>query len=409
MVRACRFISLGSRWKTSLCASDRYQGLILSSGDDTSLGFNNSVIGCYFEDIGLDAISAGEQTNLSVVGNEFNLGNGQFAILGTNAPSYAAAIFGAAPLLSNGTLMATNSGWNISGNVINGTNGNGIDVLGLQNSTIGNNAIINSGGAGIGLFPGEDVILQGTIAGTVLSVGSITSGVLWPGQVLTAGAGASTALSAPTYIVSGAGTSWAVSPPQSVAGQALRAETNVRNVAVTGNVIMNSNKGWSSIWNSGVVLGDGYPDSVTVSGNIISDNQATPTQQYGIAVINNTVTAEPTNLTVVGNNLQGNAAGPLLDASTNPSKVVANNGGITDVVGTVASSATISLPLNPLICLTGATAVNAVTGLTTGRELTFLPAGSVVFTAGATIGNTVTTVANVPVLGRSDGIQLYLK
>jgi hypothetical protein len=77
---------------------------------------------------------------------------------------------------------------------------------------------------------------------------------------------------------------------------------------------------------------------------------------------------------------------------------------------TVASAASITLPVGyEYLALTGTTGVGTVLGLYEGRQLTLIPSGIVTFTAGATIGNTFTTAANVPVSCIVTGGKIYLK
>ena len=103
---------------------------------------------------------------------------------------------------------------------------------------------------------------------------------------------------------------------------------------------------------------------------------------------------------------------PILNtpASTLTNLVIANNRGVDDLIPTVATSATLPLPVNPTFNLVGTTGVTAVTGLWEGRKVAMItPDGAVTFTAGPTIGNTITSVQNVPLNGVVIGGKLYLK
>lgn len=97
----------------------------------------------------------------------------------------------------------------------------------------------------------------------------------------------------------------------------------------------------------------------------------------------------------------------------------ANNFNIDNVVSTNVSSVTadLILPLNPIFTIsttTGRTSVSTATGVTgcawAGRQgYLRTTGGAVTFTAGATIGNTLTTTINVPVFYYCDGTRLWLK
>ena len=91
--------------------------------------------------------------------------------------------------------------------------------------------------------------------------------------------------------------------------------------------------------------------------------------------------------------------------------VWSSNSGVDDVVtAVVASASTITLPVFPVFGLTGTTGVGTINGpLTEGHQWTMIPTGVVTFTSGSTIGNTSTTVANVPVQLTVYGGKVYLK
>ena len=88
--------------------------------------------------------------------------------------------------------------------------------------------------------------------------------------------------------------------------------------------------------------------------------------------------------------------------------VWSNNIGIDNVTPSVASAASIAFPINPSFNLTGTAGVTSVTSLFPGQRGTIIPAGAVTFTSGATIGNTITTSANVPVSYYFDGTKIWL-
>lgn len=167
---------------------------------------------------------------------------------------------------------------------------------------------------------------------------------------------------------------------------------------ITGNTVRNSGLSAALLVNANI-------SKLTVVGNRFIDDQGSPTQTYGVQILAGT----SDNIVISGNDLTGNLNGPAIDGGTGLNKTYGDNLGIDNVLGTIASAATITMPLNPVISLTGSVGVGAINGaLWTGREGMFIPTGAVVFTAGATIGNTVTTVANVPMGFTCTGAKIYL-
>jgi hypothetical protein len=207
-------------------------------------------------------------------------------------------------------------------------------------------------------------------------------------------------------------------------------ELHGNNVTASGNTIRNqyasgigisSGKGFTVTGNTVLVCGldaSGNQDGVyvnanvtdfVISGNRIADDQVTPTMRWAIGV--NIGTSDRYSIT--GNSCQptNRPNSPITDGGTGVNKVISNNLGMDNVfLNSLASAATISIPLNPNIDLTGTTGITTVTGaLWPGRQFIFWPTGIVTFTAGATIGNTFTTVANTPVIAIFDGTKLWLK
>ncbi len=176
---------------------------------------------------------------------------------------------------------------------------------------------------------------------------------------------------------------------------------------VTGNTIMNC--GQDATGNQdGISVAANVTDFV-IAGNRSADDQGSPTMRWPINI--NSGTSD--RYAVTGNDCQpsNRPNGPISDGGTGVNKVIAHNLGMDNVIlNSLASAATLTVPPNPNIYLAGSVGVTAVNGsLWVGRVVTFWPQGAVVFTAGATIGNTVTCVANgPPVVGRFDGTKLWL-
>ena len=145
-----------------------------------------------------------------------------------------------------------------------------------------------------------------------------------------------------------------------------------------------------------------------ITGNKIYDDRTTPVMRNGIAI----VAGSGDRFTIVSNEIIGFTNQPIADSSTGHAKVIVHNTGHDTVIPVVASAATIALPHNPLVSLTGATTVTAIgtQSHATGRQIVILPTGVVTFTGGAgNIANTLTTVANVPVLAVFNGTNWFLK
>lgn len=115
---------------------------------------------------------------------------------------------------------------------------------------------------------------------------------------------------------------------------------------------------------------------------------------------------------LVGNDFVTNDTAPL-NINGVFTGVIKNNLGIDNLIGSVADAATIVWPVNPNFIITGSgTGVTAVTmtNVPIGASGTFrTTGGAITFTAGGGIGNTLTTVQNVPVIWSWDGTSLWLK
>jgi hypothetical protein len=132
---------------------------------------------------------------------------------------------------------------------------------------------------------------------------------------------------------------------------------------------------------------------------------------YGIYV-NGTLTRS----TISGNDFHDHSGGhvmllPVYAVGAITSSVIANNGGIDDVIGSVADAATIAWPLNPNVVITGSgTTVAAVTmtGIPAGARGTFRTTGGAIpFTATGGIGTAGTTTQNKLYQWQWDGTALW--
>lgn len=106
------------------------------------------------------------------------------------------------------------------------------------------------------------------------------------------------------------------------------------------------------------------------------------------------------------------SSGAVYVASTSPTGLIlTDNTGIDDISPSVASASTLAFPVNPNFKVSGTTGIGAVTHpLAAGAHGTMITTdGAVAFTAGATIGNSLTTTQNVPVFWMWDGTKVWLQ
>ena len=150
----CMFINCGNHWVTTQLTADRKQAIAFSSGSGNRSNFVRS---CYFENIGLDAISATSQDQFVAENNWFTLDNGELTASWINPQPTA---FGAAVYISastnsivrhNNVLNAQGAGLDITStvalidtNIVNGAGGSSIGVFGNGVNTIIGNTVSNS-------------------------------------------------------------------------------------------------------------------------------------------------------------------------------------------------------------------------------------------------------------------------
>jgi len=172
-----------------------------------------------------------------------------------------------------------------------------------------------------------------------------------------------------------------------------------RNIVISDNLLFGN--GDASGGGYGIALGPGEGGTV-ITGNRCYNNSRG--QDYGIGVLGNV-----TNIQVTGNQLSGNRAAGMNITGTVTGGVIRGNTGVDDVIPAVASAATLAFPVNPLFTITGTVGVTAVGILQPAGANGILrtTTGAVTFTAGATIGNTFTTVQNVPVQWSWDGTKVW--
>lgn len=85
-------------------------------------------------------------------------------------------------------------------------------------------------------------------------------------------------------------------------------KTQSHDVAIVDNTIMNNVHWKQASFLGGITISGGTPSNITISHNVVTDNQAVKTQQYGVFVRPD---ASPNNLKITPDNqLAGNLAGP---------------------------------------------------------------------------------------------------
>lgn len=153
---------------------------------------------------------------------------------------------------------------------------------------------------------------------------------------------------------------------------------------------------------SGISLGSTM-QKVAIQNNTIG----TCDQTSGSLATGITVPAGVDKLVITGNRLDTATAPLSLADAPAYSWVIKDNVGVDNVTGTVASAASITVPNNPIVNVTGTTAVTGITGRWHHRAVTLIPstAGGVSFNTGGGTGpmcNGVTAAQYVPVLATWD-------
>lgn len=137
--------------------------------------------------------------------------------------------------------------------------------------------------------------------------------------------------------------------------------------------------------------------TVSLVGNRIGNFASSFANVQAFGIIVNPFAGTADNLTIVGNDLRGNNAGPLFWGSVGSQVVMSNNLGVDDVIGSVAAAANIVLPLNPVITITGnAAAISTMTPAWNGRNvhLIFTDAAPAGLTTGGNVARVQVAVQN---------------
>jgi hypothetical protein len=173
---------------------------------------------------------------------------------------------------------------------------------------------------------------------------------------------------------------------------------------ITGNTITNTGTGGTTI-GAAIWMNPGN-SSFVVSGNRLIDDQTRHTQYCGVFVDN----GPSDSYTITGNLFAGNVRGTVIDNGTGLNKVIRDNVGIDDVIPTLTAAPTLTLPINPVVMLSGSTDIRSINGaMWSGRSITFLTETPVTFVAGGNIANTVAVPAATPVVGTFNGGRWYFR
>lgn len=111
-------------------------------------------------------------------------------------------------------------------------------------------------------------------------------------------------------------------------------------------------------------------------------------QKYGV----NLASGSSPGFTVKGCTFTGNETAPMQNLNTSGSQCIEGNVGLQ--MPTVASAATVTLPGDPVITISGTTTITSITASWAGRRVTLIFSGALTFTDGSNLklnGNFVTT------------------
>lgn len=177
------------------------------------------------------------------------------------------------------------------------------------------------------------------------------------------------------------------------------ANIEVNGCVFAGNTIENVGLDMSGN-QDGLVITAGVTDFV-VTGNRIGDSATPPNMRWAIAVA-----AGASDRYVISGNLLWPNNRPntgIADSGTGVLKVIENNVGVDTLVPAAFSAATLSIGVKSKafhLQNSGTTTITAIAAAdrASGAVRVALPNAAFIFTAGNNIGNTVTTVANVPLM-----------
>lgn len=136
--------------------------------------------------------------------------------------------------------------------------------------------------------------------------------------------------------------------------------------------------------------------NISITGNRIAGSCAgstgSPSVSLGIAGASLTGPIQ-----IHGNDLTGTTTPLAISsafATTQTGIVISDNAGVDDTIPSVASASSITLPPNPIVYLTGSSAVSTMSGGWQGRKITIIAPSGATFTTGGNIANSGTWGTN---------------
>jgi hypothetical protein len=194
------------------------------------------------------------------------------------------------------------------------------------------------------------------------------------------------------------------------------------NGAVTGSGITLAGADCTTIENVSVRSGDGFGSGIdftfpATNGTMISGCRLGMNQDglplSGMSQRAILIEGQSHSYIYAAANMLAGSITSVLNNSTDLSTNLFDASNMNLPTAVVASAAALAVPAFPFFTITGTTPVTSFTGLSAvhaGRAFEFVPTGgNITFTAGATIGNTITINQNTLGHGRWDGTKVWLK
>ena len=330
--------------------------------------------------------------------------------------------------VSNNTITTVNSASCAAVRVgANSTGANTVDAKFSKNQIYCNNAsvgflILDAGGAifdgntpyacsyGTKIYPGANQqVIWGYFNGTDVGDTSATDDLLIDTAASTAlvdglqfsGSWTSASSGGPSVLIQDSGVSGNVSGIHFAAHRAYLGSNTVGFDIKAGQNVTIDN---STICPSAASTGTGVLIEAAASETMVRNNRIGlcdhPTS--GSLAMGVSVTQSSSNFVgiITGNDF-ANSTTPINYApsgGSNTTAIIKDNEGLDNVTPAVASATTITLPVNPVVSITGTTTVSAMNGGWGNRSVTLIPAAAVPFTTGGNICNALTATASVPVL-----------
>jgi len=382
----------GESWNAELIrAADNTQTVLTVLGAGTLIdmlavnGNGTSAAGAQFADLNVSAANCQVDRVLIVDSPEIGL-----SISGDHCIVTASIILGLGnPAVQSFGIWANanNAGVLIHGNYITGSgidgigiSGNGYQVIG--NSITGCHAYSGEGGGQLVVYDDAGLTHDGIISGNTIGPGAgpASCGMELNGSHTTV---IGNNISNQQFLgLIATGNGW----------------------LINNNVIRNSGQDGSGI-GAAITMNAGASNFV-ISGNRLVDDQATPTQSYGVFID----PGASNQYTIANNIFSGNVGGTINDGGTGFNKVIHGNVGIDDIVPQLAANPSIALPLNPMVILNGTDDVSMINGGSwAGRNIGLFAADGVTFVTGGNIATAMSVPAGTLINGYSDGTNWYLR